>query len=1308
MATAYIGQISPYVPADQRWDIYLEQVNNFFDANDVKDEKKKRAMLLTSIGTAAYTAIRSLTAPKTPAETDWKIILELLSKHYLPPVNPIIERRDFYQRFRKPGETVAIFLAELRSLASKCEFGDQLDTTLRDRVVCGIVDDRMQRRLLSEPYEGLTLARVVEICMAIETANKDVQRLHNETKGQEYVNAVASRKKLNDSVKSSVKGCCMRCGVSSHRSDECSFKTAECYKCGKTGHICRICKSKAKEQGNGHDYNKGRRKPVQYIEEPLGESAGESDSEPVFTIRPQKAEDDSELVRGSHSESVPPITETLRVNGRQVTFELDTGCGVSIMTAAAARSLFKDQITYQLHTFSGHDLPVLGKVHVTVNFRRKSHCLPLYIVSGSGPNLLGRCWMKILRISIPCINAINEAPLSLQYVLDRHAAVFQLGLGEFKGPKVHLSVKPDASPTFCKPRPVPYALRDKVNVEIDRLVMLGVFKPIDHSAWAAPLVPVLKADKQSIRLCGDYKVTINKACNVNQYPMPKAEDIFARMAGNKFFAKLDMSEAYAQLVLDEESQLLAAVNTPRGLMAVTRLPYGVASAPAIFQKTLDELLRVVPQAGVYIDDVILGGKTELELLHTLDTVLTLFEKAGFRLNRKKCQFLLTSVTYLGHVIDETGLHPTEDKTAAIRDAPTPTDVSQLRSFIGLISFYSKFVPNQATIMAPLYALLQNDTPWTWEAEQDRAFNDAKQALLNSQVLVHYNPALPVVVSCDASPWGIGAVLANVVDGEERPVCFLSRSLSPAEKSYSQLERESLSIIFALVRWRQYLLGRECTIVTDHRPLLSLLDPTKGLPPVAAARVMRWAMFLAGYGYKLRYRKGVDHGNADAMSRLPLPTTASNDLECPLDVVLFVDLPQPPLCTADKLRKATRQDPLLGKVTLCLQSGTWPKPLPEELMPFQRREEEMSVINGLVMWGQRVIIPASLRAKVKAELHDGHFGSQRMKALARSYVWWPNLDAELEALVAACTPCQQQARDPPKTAIHPWPMTNKPWSRLHVDYCGPVDGQSLLVVVDSYSRWIDAIPTISTTSRTTVRLLEQLFATHGFPEVIVSDNGTCFASAEFSVFCAANGIRHLRTAPYHPASNGLAERAVQTVKQGLKKNQGGDLQQRLARFLLSYRRTPQSTTNVSPAELLFKRVLRTRLDLVRPSLSNIVHAKQEKWPRVDARERPAPEVGSPMLARNYGAGDRWEPGVVTEHRSPHSLVVTSPTGGVSHRHPDQLRRSHVAGNSPPAIDDDDWLAPLPTAAVPQQPLPSLTPPVLRRSIRASHPPDRLTL
>ena len=490
--------------------------------------------------------------------------------------------------------------------------------------------------------------------MAMETATKNVLRLQDDAKQQAFVNTLKSSSRQSKSTKLK-QGHCMRCGDAMHHSNECPFKEVECFACGKKGHLKKVCLSKDKAgQGNeGHRMqsyrlrDRRKNKPVHFVHPEhctVIAGADESyDSEPVFAIH--------------SNEHVPPSAKSLKINGKRVEFELDTGSGVSIISVGTVETLFDGSVKYQvtdqkLHTFAGHSLQVLGKVTVTAQYVRKCRKLPLYIVNGSGPNLLGRYWLKLLDIHIPCINAIHETSLSLEHMLQKHAAVFQPGLGELKGTKAHLSVKPDISPTFYKPRPVPYALREKVNNEIDRLIALGVFKPISHAEWAAPLVPILKADKKSIHLCGDYKVTINKAINADQFPLSKAEDIFSKLAGKKFFAKLDLSETYTQLVLDEESQKLAAVNTEKGLMAITRSAYGISASPAIFQRKMEELLQSVPQASVYIDDVIVAEETEEKLIQVLNALLSIFEEAGLRLNKKKCQFFLTSVTYLGHVVDK--------------------------------------------------------------------------------------------------------------------------------------------------------------------------------------------------------------------------------------------------------------------------------------------------------------------------------------------------------------------------------------------------------------------------------------------------------------------------------------------------------------------------------------------------------------------------------------------------------------------------------------------------------------------------------
>ena len=266
---------------------------------------------------------------------------------------------------------------------------------------------------------------------------------------------------------------------------------------------------------------------------------------------------------------------------------------------------------------------------------------------------------------------------------------------------------------------------------------------------------------------------------------------------------------------------------------------------------------------------------------------------------------------------------------------------------------------------------------------------------------------------------------------------------------------------------------------------------------------------------------------------------------------------------------------------------WPDERDTSLSTYSSKRNELSVHQGCLTWGSRVIIPPQGREVVLQELHEGHPGMTKMKSLARMYVWWPYLEKDIERSVQLCHHCQEQQSAPPVAPLQPWKWPSRPWARLHMDFAGPVNGKMILIVIDVHSRWIEAYPTESASSSAVIELSRVLFSQFGIPEVLVTDNGPCFVSEEFEIFLAKNGVKHITSAPYHPATNGLAERAVQTVKRGLKKETQGSMKIRLAKILMAYRSTPQSTTGMSPAQLLLGRHIRTRLDLLVSSTSEKV-------------------------------------------------------------------------------------------------------------------------
>ena len=324
-------------------------------------------------------------------------------------------------------------------------------------------------------------------------------------------------------------------------------------------------------------------------------------------------------------------------------------------------------------------------------------------------------------------------------------------------------------------------------------------------------------------------MSANKAIICDIHPIPRSEDIFAAMSGGISFSKLDQSHAYLQLQLADSAKEYLVTNTHKGLFEYSRMPFGITSAPAIFKRTMDNLLQGLDHVTVYIDDILVTGKTEEEHLRTLDEVLTPLENAGMRLKREKCMFMADEVISLGHRISKEGIQPTDDKVRAITATPQPTNVSELRAFLGLVNFYAKFMSNLATVLAPLYKLLRKGVAWRWKLAQDKAFEKAKELLKSPQLLVYYDANKELILTYDASPYGFGAVLAHrMEDGSERPIEFASRTLAPAEKNYAQIDKEALAIVFGVKRFHRFLFGWKFTICSDHKPLMYIFGENRGI------------------------------------------------------------------------------------------------------------------------------------------------------------------------------------------------------------------------------------------------------------------------------------------------------------------------------------------------------------------------------------------------------------------------------------------------------------------------------------------------
>ena len=462
----------------------------------------------------------------------------------------------------------------------------------------------------------------------------------------------------------------------------------------------RACRSKAKPQS--HRAPGTRRRNVHHVEEPV--SSEDSDYSVIDSVV-------DAVGNSERGERDAPITVSMTVDGQLINMEVDTGASKTIMSEKAFRKLWPerslDKTDVRLQSYLGEPIPVVGSVIVQVEYEKLRASLLLIVVKSNRPTLLGRSWLGKVRLNWSQINYLQRPQLHV--LLDKYSQVFSDELGTMVGQKAAIDITPEAKPRFHKAHTVPYAYRDKVEEELTRLVSEGILEPIDPSDWAAPIVPVIKSNKKSVRICGDFRVTVNPISRLHHYPIPKIEDLFATLKVGKVFTKIYLSQAYQELILDDESRKLCVINTHKGLYRYTRLPFGVASAPGIFQKTMEKLLHGIPGVVVYIDDILISSPTTDEHLTSLEEVLMRLHSSNLRAKKSKCRFLVSSMSYLGYRLDGEGLHPLPEKVKAIQDAPTPKNVSELKSYLGLLTYYAKFLPNLSTQLAPLYRLLRQDT-----------------------------------------------------------------------------------------------------------------------------------------------------------------------------------------------------------------------------------------------------------------------------------------------------------------------------------------------------------------------------------------------------------------------------------------------------------------------------------------------------------------------------------------------------------------------------------------------------------------------
>ena len=782
------------------------------------------------------------------------------------------------------------------------------------------------------------------------------------------------------------------------------------------------------------------------------------------------------------------------------------------------------------------------------------------------------------------------------------------------------SIDTGLSPPIClAPRCLPLHQQQDVKDHIESLLKQDIIRP-SRSPWSAPIVVVCKPDG-SIQLCVDYR-KLNDITTKDAFPMPRIDDAIDAMRGANYFTTLDLASGYWQVRLDDDAQEKAAFATSFGFYQWSCMPFGLCNAPATFQRLMYTVLHdLIPHVClVYLDDIIIFSSSLQEHLVRLRAVLERLRDAGLKLKPSKCSLAQTSVKYLGHLFSAAGVVPDPAKIAAVSTWPAPTTVTQVRQFLGFVTYCRRFIQDFAKIATPLYAITKKQATFSWSPDAAKAFRKLIDCLTSHPTLAFPNTDRPFILDTDASDFALGAVLSQLDDnGQEHPLAYASKSLSSSQQKYTTTKKELLAVVEFTRHFRHYLHGQKFLLRTDHKSLLwlSSFKAPEGI-------VARWIEKLSAFDYDIQHRPGPQHANADSLSRLSasacrvsLPTgtattSTTSDLSTPASSSSSAQVQSSwiPTLSPDALRIAQQQDTDVSPVYKWVQAKDKPSPgsaLLANVSPAIHRLwqqfSRLALQEGVLYRHYhapddqsqphlQLVVPTSHRHDVMSAVHNAtgsdHLGITRSLDKARQRFYWPKMREDIENRIRTCHECQ--ARKPPtpkpKAPLHST-LSSFPCQRVALDIMGPLPitdrgNRYILVIADYFTKWVEIFPMPNMLATTVSRLLmDGWICCYGAPSTLHSDQGPQFESKLFKDLCRLFNVTKTRTTPYHPQSDGMVERLNRTLQAMLSctptDHREWDLH--LQHVALAYRSTKHASTGYSPFQLMFGRKPVLPLDLV---------------------------------------------------------------------------------------------------------------------------------
>ena len=1150
-------------------------------------------------------------------------VLEGLQTYYRDQRSVVVDRVAFHRCKQKQSETFDEFRFRLVDMAEDADLCNNCrDTQLVTQIIYGLRNEKTKNELLQK-REFPTLDDTVKLCRAFEVADRNQAKLEgrevsrvsqykqSKTAASQRDAGTRARNSSKDRNNSDSNKKCGFCGRNAHRSrDDCPAKNSTCRSCDKQGHWDKVCRSK------------GQTATKQSV----------SDSSVTPKNNAVKSVLCASVVDGSDDDPLCPI-ESVSVEIRsscgdrrlgKIMATPDTGAAANIMGLADYKRIGREPTRLRrpgtvLNAYNGLAISLIGKEIFTIRVGNKSTKRTFYITDEGKGTLLSRATSQALgfipedfpnQIGDSTVHSVatagNASETSWSTIkaelLHDFADVFDddsQELPAMHGDPVHIQLHDDATPFQVNgPRPIPLPLRQAAKGLIEDLQQRAVIAPVhEPTDWLHPATFVpKKPGSDKLRLCVDLR-KLNAFVKRPQHPVRTPRDCVSSVPPSaKFFATFDAKMGYFQVPLDEASQLLTTFCTPWGRFKHLRATMGLTSAGDEYNRRTDAALSDIPRCEKIVDDILLFDATWTDHVDHVKEFLTRCRRAGITLNPNKFAIGERQVNFAGYLIGADGIQADPDKIKAIRHFPKPSNITDLRSFLGLCEQLAGFSSDVASAMGPLRPLLKAKSDFIWCSEHDRAFDATKLALTSPPVLALFDPRRPTRLETDASRTrGLGYVLLQEdPDGHWRLIEAQSRFITDTEARYAMVELELLAVRWAMRKAHNYLFGLPTfTLVVDHQPLLSILN-RQTLDCVDNARLQRLKADLNAYQFTAIWKKGKDHRIPDALSRAPVCNPLPEDLDdeqelygCVAHIArvhaaaierdmedgeLVGNRPVDPIL--QELQDAAAHDDEYQQLLAHLQSDI--DSLPERLRQFRSTISEMSISSeNLVLYRQRLLIPRSFRREVLKRLHSSHQGITRTLRRARQTVYWPGITNDVTSTVESCSACQLHLPSQTKEPLAADPSPTRVFEEVAADFF-EIGTKHYLALVDRYSGYpVIAAFNAPPTARSTIDRLIQIFTMFGCPSRLFSDGGRQFTAQDMQDFFKRWGVSHRLSSAHYPQSNGLAESAVKALKTLLLKTGGKYNSEEFNQGLLELRNTPRAGGK-SPAEIVFGQPLRSHI------------------------------------------------------------------------------------------------------------------------------------